>query len=238
MGSQSVQSLLHTALGNCVECRGGLVQYHERWILQQAPRYRRSLLFATAQLEAAITNDCVPAICHALDKIEELGVPGGLFEIFLGGPTPTISNVLANCIIEHARRLGNHTDASAERLLRYRSNIFAVYLHSSAQNIIKAKEQTRNCRLSGTCWADNGGSCSPSHFERNSFQSLRRRLCGIMEVHVVKFYGDVFIFFVCLRQDHSIRPVGDVGILCQKLRKVCQVYNRHDDGIVHGSQIV
>ena len=87
-GHEVLEGFLNQFLGLGVECRGGLIQYQNRWVLEDSTCDGEALTLTTGEPTAAITDDGVVPFGHASDELVCVGDPCGVFDRF--GPCATV----------------------------------------------------------------------------------------------------------------------------------------------------
>src|SRR5204862_7883576 len=83
----------------------------------------------------------------------------------------TISNVVANCIVEQQRILQNGADIPAQGALLESPQIHAIETDRSLERIIKAHDQGYQCCLARAARSNDCQSVAAFHLDRNPIEN-------------------------------------------------------------------
>ena len=115
-GSESWHRFLDQILALCIQCASGLIQQQHWRIGQQRPGDGKTLLLATGQPQAGISEQRAVALWEALDEIMGMGDFRSPFDILLAGIRPGVTDVVGHRAMEQGWILGHQGKTPAQRI--------------------------------------------------------------------------------------------------------------------------
>ncbi len=193
-----------------VDRRGGVVEDQDGGVDEQCSGDCDALPLPTRERVAALTYDCVVALCQLLDELVSAGGLGGADDVVEAGTGTSVGDVVSDRFGEQEGVVEHHADVVAQARQREVAHIVAVDGHPSAVDVVEAGEQASNGGL-----ARSGGSHDRDRLARSQ-----------MEVEVAEHgyarrvrEGDVVEVDVALAVDevHRSRSFRHVRLLVEHL---------------------
>src|SRR5262245_20835902 len=102
-----------------------------------------------------------------------MGTPGCVLHVFIGGFERTVADVVRERTMKQHRLLRDHADRPAQGILRYLSDVLAVDQDASALDVVEAKNEVEEGRLSRPREANQPYALSGSDGQGQATEYLR-----------------------------------------------------------------
>src|SRR5262249_22317323 len=160
--------------------------------LEDRARNRDTLLFAAGQLQAALPDLGLVALRRHADELIDLREPSRLLDLGVARVPTSITDVVANGVVEQNRVLRNHANGGAQRGLCDLADILPIDQDAAAAYLEKPKQQARDGRFAGAGRADDRHGVTCRNFESQALEDLPFRL--VRERDIFKTDGTVSHF--------------------------------------------
>jgi len=206
----SGQGLLYGLLCMAVQGRGGLVEDQNPWPFEHYPRNGDPLFLASGELEAALSDDRVPAIRKALDKSQDMGHFGSPLDLPAARAGTPVGQIVENALVEQHRVLRHDPDDGAQTVLCDLAQILSINEDTPTGDVVKAEQQARQGRLAGPTVADDRQLLPRLDREVQTPQDFPLRL--VVKIDPFKAHPPL-----AQNQGFGIPAVGDLGLLLEQL---------------------
>src|SRR5262249_3317540 len=164
-----------------IERRRRLVEQQDRRILEERAGDRDALALPARQLDAAVSDDGVEALGHALDEVAARRDrrPQQLLVRRLG---PAVADVLGDRTVEQRSLLRDHRDRLAQAFLGDAGDVLPVDQDAPALRIVEALQQREKRRLAGAGRTDDADVLARLQAQVEILED--RVAVGILEAYV------------------------------------------------------
>ena len=180
---QRVEGRLNLGLGDGVQGGGGLVQNEDRRVLQEDSGDGDALLLSAGQQRAPLAHVGVKAVGHGQNVVVDLGLAGGVDDLFLGGAGLAVADVFQNGVGKEEDVLLHHADVFPQGLLRHLPNVQPVDGDGAVSHVVEPGNQLAEGSLAAAGGTDNGDGLAGRHVETDVVEDIQVAVVG--EVHVV-----------------------------------------------------
>ena len=167
---------LNLGFGFGVEMRGGLVEDHDRWILQQNTGQRDARLLAAGEPVAAFADRGVVTVGETGNHVVDLGRPAGSHDVFDRRLRPCVPQVAEDRVVEHVSVLGYDADAVAKAVECDVSNVETFNLQRPVGDFVEPRNDRRQSGLASTARSDDCGHGAGFNNEGNVVEDPCRRV--------------------------------------------------------------
>jgi hypothetical protein len=136
-----IERVLHVRLVLVVEVARGLVQDHDRRVLQQQAGDGQALLLATAHAIPAFADHGVVAVGQLGDHLVDASVPARLVELGDRGVGLGVQQVGADGVVEQVGVLADHADRRAQGLLGQVAHVVTIDADDAIGHVVQPRDQ-------------------------------------------------------------------------------------------------
>src|SRR5262249_30567394 len=114
-----------------------------------------TLLFAAGKLQTAFANLGIIAFRCAANESIDLSLARRFLDFGVARIPAPVADVVADRVVKQNPGLRHHADRSAQGGLGNLADVLVVNHDATTGNIVKTKQQPRNCRFAGPRGSDN-----------------------------------------------------------------------------------
>lgn len=237
------EAVLNLGFGGLIEGGGGFVEEENLLLAQEGASESDTLLLATGEVAAGVTNFSVVLLVHVHDVVVDRGELGVLLDFFIGGDRVGVTDVIADGAGEERGFLENAGEVLTPGLEVDALQFLAVDEDAAFLGVVRAEEELNESRFATAGRAHQTKSAARRNFGRETFQDGSFGASGVDEVNVFELdvaVGDVLVTFVAdvdvgLAVDESedaLRSDGGVSELGGPTASFTSTDGTHQDG--HG----
>src|SRR5580704_2003682 len=153
---EGVEGLLDGALGFGVQGAGGLVEYEHARVAQQGPGNGDALLLSAREAVPAGPDHGVVAVREPGDQVVDLGGPGRVLNLRVGGLRLGVAQVLPHRGVQQVGLLADHAHDGGEVGEPEVPEVDAVDADAATGGVVEPGDQTREGGLARAGLADQG----------------------------------------------------------------------------------
>jgi hypothetical protein len=128
---------------------GGLVEDHDPRLGQQEAGNREALALAAGEAVATLPHHRVETVGERLDQCRQAGFAQRVPQLLLGSVGRGEEEVLPDGVVEEVPVLGHHAERFPQRAERQVPHVDARQAHRAGVDVVEAREQRGDGRLSG-----------------------------------------------------------------------------------------
>ena len=182
---QLTERLLDQELALGVEVGGRLVQDQNGRVLQKRAGDGEALALPARELDPALAHGRRVALGQHRHELMDLRHPGGVLDVGLGGAGPAVADVVADGVGEEESLLGDDAHERPERGHGDFPDVAAVYFDAPGLDVVKARHEVHEGRLTRSRHADEGDHLPFAHGEGNVGERILLGL-GVPEGHALE----------------------------------------------------
>ena len=200
----------------CARIQGtcGLIEKEDGSIFEKSASDSDALTLPHTQVAATLANGTAESFRHFADKIEGLGLAGGLDDFLFCRSGFAIGDILANRGREKNRVLENHPDMAAEAFFADATDVRTIERNRTRCGIVEAWNQAQERAFSRSCSTDKGDGLPRLNGEVDILDN--HSFARIPEIHMGKL--DATGGFLDI---NCIRSIRDIIIPIQHLKTSC-----------------
>lgn len=173
VGGEASQGALDGGLGLVVHGGGGLVEDHDRGVLEDRAGQGDPLPLSAGERGTAFTDQGVVAVRQRRDEGVGLGHGSGPEHFLVRGCEAAVADVVRDAAVEEERVLGDEADGVAQAVPPQVPNVLSVDQYPPGLGVLESHQQSGDRRLAGAGGAHQGGHLPGRDGQREVFQGRR-----------------------------------------------------------------
>src|SRR5215218_3605051 len=163
-----------------------LVQYENRSILEDRPRYGEPLLLSARELDPALAHAGVVPSWECLDEVVGVGCRGRRDDLLTGGPFVAEAQVLLYRPGEEEGILQDHAHVAAQGRQAHIAHVYAVDQDAPPLGVVETGDQAHDGALACARWAHEGERLPRLHLEGDVPEDGQVPI--VLELHALELY--------------------------------------------------